>query len=162
MIGFSCGQAIDPGPVPLPLASESARYVWHVQRTVTVHRHTAKDEMVICSSFSNRRLIDSQTVEFVGPNQWLPLQQPPAGDAVAALLSAWDCTNNGLDMEGLPRLVYHARPQALVFDAKGRGAEQAQEWVKHLVEKGVGQPVEDLRVPYNSGAWQRRVACARC
>ena len=162
IIGFSCGKAVDPEHTPPPVVSEVARYVWHVQRTVTVHRHVSKDEMVICSSFSNRQLIDSQTVEFVGPNLWLPLQQPPAGDAVAALLSAWECTDSGLDVDGLPRLVYHTRPQALVFDAETRGVDEAQEWIAQLVERGVGQPVEDLRVPCSSGTWQRRVACTRC
>ena len=83
-------------------------------------------------------------------------------DAVAALLSAWECMDSGLDVNGLPRLVYHTRPQALVFDAETRGVDEAQEWIAQLVERGVGQPVEDLRVPCSSGTWQRRVACTRC
>ena len=73
------------------------------------------------------------------------------------LLRAWERTDSepsGLDH----RLVYHSRPQDLVFDAREREQDEAQEWVERLVEAGVGQEVEDLRVARNLGAWQGRVA----
>ena len=76
------------------------------------------------------------------------------------LLRAWERTDS--EPSGLAhRLVYHSRPQDLVFDARGREQDEAQEWVERLVEAGVGQEVEDLRVARNLGAWQGRVACTR-
>ena len=163
MIGFSCGKAIRSSPEPPPLVTDTARYVWHVQRAVTMYFQAEKDEFVISSYFVNRHTLDSSTVEYLPPNHYIPPHECTPRDqehVVNHLLRAWERTDS--EPSGLAhRLVYHSRPQDLVFDAREREQDEAQEWVERLVEAGVGQEVEDLRVARNLGAWQGRVACAR-
>ena len=163
MIGFSCGKAIRSSPEPPPLVTDTARYVWHVQRAVTMYFQAEKDEFVISSYFVNRHTLDSSTVEYLPPSHYIPPHECPPRDqehVVNHLLRAWERTDS--EPSGLAhRLVYHSRPQDLVFDAREREQDEAQEWVERLVEAGVGQEVEDLRVARNLGAWQGRVACAR-
>ena len=77
------------------------------------------------------------------------------------MLRAWECTGGGPSARD-HRLVYHSRPQDLVFDAGDQDQEDAQEWIRHLVEAGqIGEEVEDVRVRRRLGTWQGRVACTR-
>ena len=132
-------------------------------RAVTMYFQAEKDEFVISSYFVNRHTLDSSTVEYLPPSHYIPPHECPPRDqehVVNHLLRAWERTDS--EPSGLAhRLVYHSRPQDLVFDAREREQDEAQEWVERLVEAGVGQEVEDLRVARNLGAWQGRVACAR-
>ena len=77
-----------------------------------------------------------------------------------SILRAWERTEGGPSGRA-HRLVYHSRPQDLVFDAGDMGQEDAQEWILHLLEAGLGEEVEDVRVRRSLGTWQGRVACTR-
>ena len=77
-----------------------------------------------------------------------------------SILRAWEHAENGPSGRA-HRLVYHSRPQDLVFDAGDMGQEDAQEWILHLLEAGLGEEVEDVRVRRSLGTWQGRVACTR-
>ena len=164
MSGFTNGKAVVLGPTPPPLVTDEARYVWHVQRTVTIYFQAEKDEFVVSSYFENRHIIDPSTVEYVPPNQYIPPHEnsPPSLEfAVNTMLRAWECTGGGPSARD-HRLVYHSRPQDLVFDAGDQDQEDAQEWIRHLVEAGqIGEEVEDVRVRRRLGTWQGRVACTR-
>ena len=77
-----------------------------------------------------------------------------------SILRAWEHAEDGPSGRA-HRLVYHSRPQDLVFDAGDMGQEDAQEWIRHLLEAGLGEEVEDVRVRRSLGTWQGRVACTR-
>ena len=77
-----------------------------------------------------------------------------------SILRAWEHAEDGHSGRA-HRLVYHSRPQDLVFDAGDMGQEDAQEWILHLLEAGLGEEVEDVRVRRSLGTWQGRVACTR-
>ena len=163
VLGFSGGKAIVPKPDPPPLATDIARYVWHVQRTVTVHFQADTDELVISSSFEDRHTLDPSTVEYLIPNQYIPPHEstPPSPEFVVnTLVGAWEHAVSEPSGHA-HRLVYHSRPQDLVFDARSRGRDEAQEWLEHLVETGVGDEVEDVRFSRDLGLWQWRVTCTR-
>ena len=163
MLGYTNGKAVELGPTPPPLVAEKARYVWHVQRTVTIYFQAEKDEIVISSYFENRHIIDPSTVEYLPPNQYMPPHEspPPSQEhAVNSILRAWEHAEDGPSGRA-HRLVYHSRPQDLVFDAGDMGQEDAQEWILHLLEAGLGEEVEDVRVRRSLGTWQGRVACTR-
>ena len=163
MLGYTNGKAVELGPTPPPLVAEKARYVWHVQRTVAIYFQAEKDEIVISSYFENRHIIDPSTVEYLPPSQYIPPHEspPPSQEhAVNSILRAWEHAEDGPSGRA-HRLVYHSRPQDLVFDAGDMGQEDAQEWILHLLEAGLGEEVEDVRVRRSLGTWQGRVACTR-
>ena len=58
---------------------------------------------------------------------------------------------------------FHMRPQAIVFNEGGMDWDDAREWVlEGLVGRGVGQPVEELRIALAHGAWAMEgVRCMR-
>ena len=60
-LGFTNGKAIVLGPTPPPLVADKPRYVWHVQRTVTIYFQAEKDEIVMSSYFENRHITDPST-----------------------------------------------------------------------------------------------------
>ena len=163
MLGYTNGKAVELGPTPPPLVAEKARYVWHVQRTVAIYFQAEKDEIVISSYFENRHIIDPSTVEYLPPSQYIPPHEspPPSQEhAVNSILRAWEHAEDGPSGRA-HRLVYHSRPQDLVFDAGDMGQEDAQGWILHLLEAGLGEEVEDVRVRRSLGTWQGRVACTR-
>ena len=131
---------------------------------MTIYFQAEEDEFVVSSYFENRHIIDPSTVEYVPPNQYIPPHEnsPPSLEfAVNTMLRAWECTGGGPSARD-HRLVYHSRPQDLVFDAGDQDQEDAQEWIRHLVEAGqIGEEVEDVRVRRSLGTWQGRVACTR-
>ena len=134
-----------------------------MQRTVTVYFQADTDELVISSSFEDRHTLDPSTVEYLIPNQYIPPHEstPPSPEFVVnTLVGAWEHAVSEPSGQA-HRLVYHSRPQDLVFDARSRGRDEAQEWLEHLVETGVGDEVEDVRFSRDLGLWQWRVTCNR-
>ena len=152
--GFAQGQPLLDPETPPPLVSEVPRYVWHVMRAVAVSLSDS-GEVVVSSSFLGRSRITKADVEYVGPREWLPLREPPRGDP------GWDVFCAARDA-CTQEHVCHFRPQAIVFEAEGRDAEEACDRATELVEAGLGQRVVELLLPAGMGDWDRRVACGRC
>ena len=153
-LGFAQGRPLAAPEAPPPLVSDVPRYVWHAMRAVAVEL-SSSGEVVVSSSFLDRSRITRADVAYVGPGEWLPLREPPRGDP------GWDlfCAARSARAQ---ELMCHFRPQAIVFEAEGRDADEACDRVAELVGAGVGQPVVELLLPADMGDWDRRVACGRC
>ena len=156
--GFACGMPhTPPSADPPPMIAPVARYIWHTVRAVQVS--ATPEGVVVSSSFVNRHRIAPGDIELVTPGMFLHLRCPPTGDPAADLLAAVRRISSArVDAEE----VCHLRPQAIVFQAAGMDWDSARDWVEGLVRVGIGQPVEELRMPREAGEWAQRVACVRC
>ena len=115
--------------------------------------------VVVSSSLLGRHRITASDVELVAPGAMLPLRGPRTGDPVDDLQVAVD--RQAFACVGSEE-VCHVRPQAVVFEAAGMDWDAARDWVVDLVQIGIGQPVEELCLRREAGAWERRAACVRC
>lgn len=151
--GFSGGEPLATPPDPVPVCTTEARYVWLASRQVAVTICPQSGEVIVASGFS--RIDRSQPrIAYTPGGQWLPLEMAPSVvDCIEDLLRA--CQSACAQ-----RMVCHSRPQAIVFDAGNLDEEGAADWVDSIACAGVGQQIEELRMPAGLGYWQLRGKCA--
>ena len=156
VLGFSCGQPVVPAAPPPPLISDTGRYMWLVSRMLTLSLSQA-GEACVSSSFVDRHRVGPRELLYVPPGAMLPLQQPPRADPRVELRKAVGRAIVGVEY------AFHTRPQAIVFEEGGMDWDDAKAWVlEGLVGRGVGQPVEELKVTLAHGAWAMEgVRCMR-
>ena len=146
VLGFSCGQPVVPAVPPPPLISDTGRYMWLVSRMLTLSLSQA-GEACVSSSFVDRHRVGPRELLYVPPGAMLPLQQPPRADPRVELRKAVGRAIVGVEY------AFHTRPQAIVFEEGGMDWDDAKAWVlEGLVGRGVGQPVEELKVTLAHGA----------
>ena len=128
------------------MVTGEARWLWDVTRVVEVQPHDG--EIIVISRFADRYHIHLQSVP---AGAWLPLRSP-SGDAL-------DDVVRGVLNAQPGRFACHFRPQALVFSAEYMDELSARDWVRGLVDVGIGQSVEEVRVACGLTAGGVRARC---
>ena len=138
--GFLAGVPPPEAPEPVPPVADRDRYVWLVRRTVTAVREAGTGDVVLLSEWPDRARLRVLRVPAGG---WLPLSDPPSESVLTSLVRGVQVARSRPG----ERLVCHERPQSVVIDAGGMGSEAARDWAEWMVDLGIGQCVETLRVP---------------
>ena len=149
VMGFAAGEPVVAPPTPparVPMVTGVARWLWDVTRVVEIQPHDG--EIIVISRFADR---DSIQLQSVPAGAWLPLRSP-SGDAL-------DDVVRGVLNAQPGRFACHLRPQALVFSAEYMDELSARDWVRGLVDVGIGQSVEEVRVACGLTAGGVRARC---